>query len=314
MINGDDDSFCFFRNMSYYLSANNPVNSDVIGAVLGAYGFRYYPDNTSYEQISGIRMTFDDLLHAFLQYIKADWREEIFIEYDTLVNRTKSYGLPCLFWIDDYYLPFSIHYQESHFCRPVILTTQNSGIQIFDNNILPVRADKIIREMVEAHEIKIVFLNKFNQCFQWDKQFVEDIEFGIKCIHENFFQTDSNHGERGLFALLNYFTEENKKEMYYQLYFQMNRAGGLVKTRLNLSNVFKIIINHNLAKTERVRQCMQYFADLSEEWRMIANLIFRISQIDDDLLKQRLVQRMRQNIDRECFCFNSLIEAFGGTT
>ena len=55
---------------------------------------------------------------------------------------------------------------------------------------------------------------------------------------------------------------------------------------------------------------MQCFADLSEEWRMTANLIFRISQIDDDLLKQRLVQRMRQNIDRECFCFNSLNKAF----
>jgi hypothetical protein len=124
---------------------------------------------------------------------------------------------------------------------------------------------------------------------------------GLKYIVENLKSNVNNNGMYYGIAGIEKFAEDliNYEDLafIYQIFYLLNNPSGLAITRKNISELCDEI--HLKWSNICTKECRDAYESLSESWRMVANLLFKVSRIGDKALQSRVVERVRNIIGYE---------------
>ena len=277
------DGLCILINIRNYLKYHGIERSDnwYLGA-LGSFGF-YFTENARSDQnaLDGIGISFNEiftnlqgiLLHPFTKY--SDITEP-------LTNKRI-----CLAWIDEYFMEWSLYYGKVHlFSLIIILKTLGEQYLCFNNGYHNIDRDQLDESIYYAG----------NEIFFWDGNQIEYkmtddelVKNGFANIIKNM--RDQSHSEKG-FEGLQYFINKvevcDTSEEMDNYYFQINRPSGPKNTRKMLYELISEIDYASICPNREI------YDRLSGEWKLVGNLLFRLSgNIYDDDLRTRIIKRLK---------------------
>lgn len=94
---------------------------------------------------------------------------------------------------------------------------------------------------------------------------------------------------------LEHLTDTNR---FYEYYYSLKMPGGLTNSRLALANISDIVKMKTLLKSN-IKIICDFGERLSYQWKMIANLLFRLSEQYELDLHQRILNRLDEVIIME---------------
>lgn len=290
-------SFCFLTNLKNYLSYYNlKVSEPWLGGIIGYMGFYYTskPIATN-EVIHGRSGNFKYLFQYLQQQINkpleiSKLKTDMELR-DRLKDMLDSLNI-MLVWINDFYLEYSPYYNLSDFWSLVLLLMVNdSSVIIFDNGIKELSLETFIKAVNCNGESTFFFTRE--KILNWITSEKEVVIKGISRTISRFKSDRNNegyYGDYGIELFIEHLGSNIDSTKIYNLYFQMNRPGGLSLTRENMKE-FCIEIEQKGFVSE-IGEIKDIYTALTDHWRKIASLLFKLSNSRDSDLKDRIMRRI----------------------
>ena len=287
--------FCFVVNLRNILEMHSiKLSEEELAFILGYWGFSY--GAIKHELIAGrnadLFVLFDRFKTIFpMQYCSLELasHEECLV---FLLEKNSS-GEPLLVWFDTYYLDYSPNFLKFHYHTIiVVLGSDKNEITFFDNGLRVLNQNTFLKGMLKP--FNVYFFDKGKQ-INFSK--TDLVHSGHRQIVDNFLSPTSNLGLSGMRFFLKSFRHFVAPEKFYEIYFQLNRPGGLAISRTTLekclssSTIVEILgAEENLVKRLEIQ---------SNKWRLIANLCFKLSYGYDQNLHCRVQDRIAEIVELE---------------
>lgn len=281
--------FCFLTNLTNYLNSfNATLTENELACSISYWGFRF--DNPKEMNVCGRNEDLKTLLKTFISTYELD---TVTFNIDSKKNNLnflckkiikKHYPI---LWFDSYYLEYSMYYNKTHNDTIVIvLHADQDLICFFDNGLHKIKTDDFFHILKERNQ------TLFCYCLQEDVNIHKKklISQGLIKIAQNFTTDMPFSGFNGMNLFLEAFKQLKNKERIYDTYFQLNRPGGLAVNRQMFSE-FLIELKNNYHFTVDY-ETMKHYESLTKNWRLIANLCFKLSFEYSKNLHDRIIERL----------------------
>ena len=298
-------SFCILSNLRNYLNYYGLAVSEAwLGGIIGYMGF-FYTKNpiATKEVIHGRSGSFEymfqclqQLLENPLKYLKVKADANVAKEVGRVLSEYKL----MLVWLNDFYLEYSPYYKLGEFWSLAILSeVQDSKAVIFDNGFKELSCDTFLQAVNCNGEGRFYYTTE--NCLNWSESERTLLLNGFSRTVARLENKIEDEGEfYGICGIEN-FAEDLSKcrdlEKIYGFYFQMNRPGGLALSRENMKKVFIQMEAKGFAY--QVNEAVMIYEKLSEGWRKIACLLFKLSNSEDLSLRGRIVERVYEMLEYE---------------
>lgn len=301
----ETEGFCFLSNFKNYLRFYGiNVSKSWLGGIIGCLGF-YYSSKPlkSNEVIHGRNGTFEDLFDRLQNSLFEPLYKDV-IKVDSYLipyinNMLAQEDIP-LAWINDYYLEYSPYYKLADFWSIVpILEINDDNVTFFDNGIKQIKQNTFMEAVNKNCEARFYFSKK--KFLKWACGEISVMESGISSTVKGFYadnlSKDEFNGFLGMERFLVDFKLCDDKMAIYNFYFQMNRPGGLSLTRNNMRQLLIELKNkwHFIENEEAIK----IYEELTDQWRKIASLLFKLSGVNDVDLKSRIADRILKAVENE---------------
>lgn len=294
--------FCFLANIKTYLGKYNLQYDEYwLGGIVGVMGFYYTTITTGIpavihgrsEEFEGLYADLMDCLLEPLQIEQFTKKEEVFNRITDLLKA----GVTPMMWMDEYFLPEAYNYQKNHlWVMAVILESNDLELLIFNNEEM--RVSKAEMDLMMRREEFIELQYTMSGQLGWKYPQVEMAIKGLQRVARNISKKVSSkeefYGLEGMKVFISKFQYSRNYEEIYDFFYQMNRGGGLYKTRRNMKLFLEEIVRRWTGG--EANSCIAIYEDLEEKWTKITNLIFKLSVCKDLALQQRIVSRIEQVI------------------
>lgn len=297
--------FCFLANIKAYLKQYGLEYEEYwLGGVVGVMGF-YYTTLTKdiASVIHGRSDEFEGLYEAFSAHLAEPLAVKQFVESteakDT-IEKLLLKGITPMLWLDEYYLPKAYNYQKNHlWVMAVILEDMGEDFLVFNNEEILFPKDYLKTAARRRGIIEVQY--SLSKEIKFKDTPLEIIQKGLLRVVDNLYKEGNSreefYGLTGMNYFLHHFRECQKDKEIYTYFYEMNRGGGIFKTRRNMK-LFLEEINH-LYPCPEGEYCTQIYQELEEKWMKISNLIFKLSVCKDKKLQERIAIRMEQVISLE---------------
>ncbi|MEK3834089.1 MULTISPECIES: hypothetical protein [unclassified Paenibacillus] len=299
----DTRNFCFLANVRNYLQFHGlNVSEDWLGGILGLVGFRINQDVRGADYLFGFNGDFQEL---FIRFEALFTHKLTRIDVPVIQDLEQMRRTPYLIWVNDFYLEYSPNYGVKDCGRIVVfLHLSEERFTYYDNGIRELDTD--IFAKAAGFGDGLVTLYTFDGLPVWkeDRYLMERRGLLGAVKHMNM----TSHGDMllgydGLNKLCETIRTHTGEEQIYPIYFQLQRPGGLAQSRLLMSRF--------IAEIKRERDIYgdsedEEFHDLSEQWRMIANLLFKLSHTMEEDLRARIIERVMHAVQSERKAFAGL--------
>ena len=286
--------FCFISTLRNYLFCYGiNITDNELAAILSYWGFQLADEIN--ENICGRHHSLSHLLESFFEKfnlsaldIKKDNQDQFLNQIVSLLNDNKR----LLSWFDTYHLSYSNNYKTLHQNTILLLvqSTQNRLI-FFDNNLYD-GPFSLFKENLLMDKNKIYYNDT---AIDFKKKYM--VEAGLLSMIKNFFSKDLKRGLNGLIKLINVVKSYHLKEEFYNLFFQLNRPGGLTVSRKMLFD----FINDSIPKAHGLnkRDLLNTYMNLTVLWKKIANLSFKESFSYSKKVHDRILELLEETIQLE---------------
>ncbi len=294
--------FCFLANLKKYLSAYKIWYEEFwLGGIVGVMGFYFTTITTGIPSVvHGRSEEFESLFSRLNEYFIKPLQKEQFTCKELALNRIsdllEAKVIPML-WLDEFFLPEAYNYQKSHlWVMAVILEDSDTALTIFSNEKIMVSKANMNQMMQKDGIIEIQYT--LDNQIGWKYTEKELVVKGLLQVVDNIRKIskaqEEYYGITGMRHFkLSFEKSQNQKEIY-KYFYEMNRGGGLYKTRRNM----RMFLEEVMKKwpCDEAHQCVLIYGEIERQWEKISNLIFKLSIYMDLALQQRIAKRIEQII------------------
>jgi len=274
------DQFCLSNSLEHYFQLGNvDIKNWQIFLAMNIPGFHYYTlQNRNVEILNGISDTPKKFLDNFTTLFKVKLIE---CSKNKLFNKKAI-----LAFVDDYYLKYSSAFKKYHNIRFVSLEIkEDNGCLIFDNGykVLDLKIDSDL--LLSFYEIE----NKF------DSYTYSDYNNIISDAIQNGYLMPNDTFADEISAFITELKQQSKSldsEILYNLFSFINRSSGPTTTRLQMAESLDFLSTEN--DTDMFNDMKMQYNNLSEQWRTIGNLFFRISNNWSKQHFDRIIERLEK--------------------
>lgn len=294
--------FCFLANIKTYLNSFHQYYEEYwLAGIIGVTGFYFTTVLTGVPSvINGRSKEFEGLYEDFTEYLLEPLQVEYFSDKDSALSRIdqllKTDVIPMM-WMDEYYIPEAYNYQKNHlWVMAVILESNDKELLIFSNEEIRIIKSGMDGMIYRDDRIELQYTRSAR--IEWKYSELEMVVKGIhRVIHnlcKNIEVDQEYNGLAGMRHFLTVFRECRNDQVIYNYFYEMNRGGGLYKTRRNMKLFFREVKQRwDCGKAEK---CSLIYQELEEKWTKITNLIYKLSICKDLGLQQRIVNRIEEVI------------------
>jgi len=272
--------------------------------VLGIFGF-YYTNNTREDGnvLHGMNADFMDIFQRYQTILQESLMCKTIEHNHDFIEQCreilKKHG-PSLVWIDEKNMSYSPYYQKASSRSLVILYEMNEEKTVY--------FDRCKRECDTAF-----FLTSIDMDGEKRLYYVQEKELKLKyeekqlCLigvdrvvnHMNRQSLIENeyYGFVGMKRLLEDAKQCSSLDTFYNHYYQINRPGGLSYTRNNMGTFLEKM--RSVFDQDQLSNLSNSYKELSQEWRLIGNMFFRLSQRMDSSVLERNIKRLLNVIQKE---------------
>lgn len=304
-------NFCLLANLINYMDYHGlQCNEEWLCGIIGYVGFYYTSLNIPSKEIvhgrsGSFRSLFErlqkQLAHEFQSYrISTDI--SLINDLEELLDRLNT----VLIWIDDYYLDYSPYFRLSHYeSLVVLLNIEGEYARIFDNEIHTVPIDVFLEAVSYNGWVEVYFSESQ---LQWKNSksasVAKGLRWSIDCFYSGNNSDNEFYGFEGMARFSDAVAACGNVDEINNFYVQLNRPGGLSVTRQYLCR-FLEMMNKSWSIPD-IQESILLYSDLSEKWRKIGNLLFRLSQNPDSDLRDRILKRISEAVGLEREGINKL--------
>jgi hypothetical protein len=274
------DQFCLSNSLEHYFKLENAeIKNWQIFLAMNISGFHYNTlQNRNAEILNGISDTPEKLLNNFVTLFKVKLAK---CSKNKLFNKKAI-----LAFVDDYDLPYSNTFNKYHNVRFVCLEIkEDNECLIFDNGYkdLALKIDSDL--LLSCYEIE----NKF------DAYTYSDYNNIISNAIQNGYLTPNETFANEMSTFITELKQQNKpldSEILYDLFSFINRSSGPTTTRLQMAESLDFLSTEG--DTDVFNDMKMQYHNLSEQWRTIGNLFFRISNNWSKQHFDRIIERLEK--------------------
>lgn len=282
--------FCFITNLNNYLHHHGiTFTENELACALGYWGFSF--ENTKEMNVCGRNNNLQTLFEVFkslfnIEEIKPNDQNLYSLEF---VQHILSQNIYPIIWLDTFYLEHSIYFKQAHhhtLC--IILNVDSNLIHFFDNGLFTIKTTEFL-SLLKTQSMQPTYY-----CRQSEQKYHKEllINNGLVKVAANFTAKSPHQGFNGMYAFLEYFKKLKDTKEIYNVYFQLNRPGGLAISREMFSEFLcELKTNHNL---EIPNDLIEAYNNLTKDWRLIANLCYKLSFEYDATLHKRIIDRIEK--------------------
>lgn len=274
------DQFCLSNSLEHYFKLGNvEIKNWQIFLAMNIPGFHYKTlQNPNTEILNGISGTPEKLLENFAALFKV---KLIKCSKDKLLNQKAI-----LAFVDDYDLQYSNSFKKYHNIRFVSLEIkEDNECLMFDNGYKDLELKTNSDLLLSCYEIK----NKF------DVYTYSDYNNVISNAIQNGYLMPNNTFVDDMSTFINELKQQSKpldSEILYNLFSFINRSSGPTTTRLQMAESLEFLSAEN--ETDVFNELKTQYHNLSEQWRTIGNLFFRISNNWSKQHFERIIERLEK--------------------
>lgn len=280
---------CLMNNVAHFLSSHGlAVTNEQLCLISGCYGFLYQPDALRYERLSGLNGDFAELFEHIQDSIFCKWIKVELFDPETYLAQideiTRDYG-PVIVWINDYVVEESVHYQIDCFYRPiVVIGVEYMLVRVFDNGFLTMPARQFFDSTIHRNDQTFGYQMVNETQLQWVLPPNEQYDCGFRRMIDKFHSS----GSMMLSDYRQSLVHETTSEVLFEYYYSIKMAGGLVPTRMQLADIERLgTLSGEITEVFNYKE-----QQLSYQWKMIANLLFRLSENYSKDLRDRILRRL----------------------
>jgi len=274
------DQFCLSNSLEHYFKLGNAdIKSWQIFLAMNIPGFHYNGlQNRNVEILNGISGTPEKLLDNFTTLFNVKLIE---------CGKNKLFNKKAILaFVDDYDLQYSNTFKKYHNIRFVSFEIkEDNECLIFDNGYkdLELKIDSDL--LLSCYEID----NKFYSYTDSDyNNIISDaIQNGYLMPNDTFADEIS-----AFITELKQQSNSLDSEILYNLFSFINRSSGPTTTRLQMAESLDFLSTEN--NTDRFNDMKTQYHNLSEQWRTIGNLFFRISNNWSKQHFDRIIERLEK--------------------
>ena len=287
----NEDQFCLSNSLEHYFKlGNSNIKNWQIFLAMNVPGFHYNTlQNPDVEILNGISDTSDKLLDNFTALFKVK-----LVEY----SKNKVFNKKAvLAFVDDYCLPYSNAFKKYHNIRFICLEIKenNNGCLIFDNGYKDLNVNIESNLLLSFYEIE----NKFDShAYPHCNDIITD------AVQKGYLMPNNTLADE-ISSFINELKQQRKtldSEILYNLFFFINRPSGPAATRLQMAESLNFLSTEN--NTDIFNNMKTRYMNLSEQWRTIGNLFFRISKSWSQKHFDRIIENLEKVflIEQETAC------------
>lgn len=294
--------FCFLANIQTYLESFGKEYEEFwIGGITGVMGFYFTTKGAGVPSvIHGRSEEFEGLYASFMEYVKSPIEVEHFSEAIETVKRLQELldeGITPMIWMDEFYLEGAYNYQKNHlWVMAVIRKVTEKEIFLFNNEEMKVNCNAL-DDLLKRNGVIELSYTKMKEILFYTSD-LELVILGLKKVIKNLKKVSESceefYGIQGMQEFAKSFEECRDYEKIYEYFFELNRGGGLYKTRRNMRLFLEKI--ESRWQVEEIQPCVSVYAELEESWTKITNLLFKLSVCKDLALQNRITKRIQRVI------------------
>lgn len=283
-------TFCLAVNLKNYLQYQGIYLSEsVMGAILSYMGFFFTTDQLkTREVIHGRNGSFSDMFARFQKRVLTPLQEKRYVSFNEaliFINACIEEKIFPIVWIDSFYMDHSEYFNKATYWTLVILLEfKEDKIIYFDNGIRRITIDKLMKACYRKEKY---WIYAYQTSLPFKMELNVAIQQGITGIVNDFRKYNRIKEMHQFHAFL---VSCNDQESMFNLYYQLSRPGGLPQTRYEISNFLKEYSYNCYSK---------YYQEMSEQWKIIANLLFKLSRNWSKKNKHNIVSRLEHVIAME---------------
>lgn len=300
--NGRKGDFCFLANMKQYLSTFGvEIEEYWLGGITGVMGFYFTTLKSGIPSvIHGRSKSFEGMYKDLMDYLKKPLIKEYFTNKADALERVhvllEKKIIPMM-WMDEFYLPKAYNYQKNHlWVMSVIQKEQESELLIFNNEELIVRKERM-NDLISRDGVIEIQYASYPE-IEWKKTEQEMAGEGLMRVVENLNKKSTlpqqYFGIAGMKEYKKVFAACQDYGEIYNYFYEMNRGGGLYKTRRNMRLFLQYIAEK--WNCQEAEDAGTLYASLEEQWTKITNLTFKLSVCKDQALQKRIEKRLNDAI------------------
>ncbi len=296
--------FCFLANLKEFLNYYGfYCTENWLGGIIGFMGFYYsMKELPSKEVIHGRNGSFDELFNCLQERLDMHLISEVFSSENECLNKMKfilKTKNPVLVWVDQYYLNYSTYFETAHYWSLVNITgIYDDSVNLYDYETRCVSKDQFLKSIKDRGKVRIYYKN--NKFIGYVGTEAEVVSAGLSRVVDMMQKRsdkDGYYGIQGMECFMDDLPLYNDKKKIYNICYQLNRASGTTATRRSMCSY----LNELKSKWELLdtNSCLNLYAELEECWKMVGNLVFKLSSTMDKELGLRIKERIKKIISLE---------------
>lgn len=314
--------FCLTSNFVMFLRYYAiDITESELWMLLGAYGFCMEKNSKHMgDFVNGRNGNFEELFERFrMLFLEKLPEQKIAYENECLsqpfFENCINYAHPVFLKIDDFYLKLSNYFRrESYITYVLLLGIENNKVTYYDNGIRELEISEFMKAINFNNSVYTYSSDKSEITLKYQTNKNIAIENGFNQFYTKMLHAPDENGNifyglSGMEQLCKELDFKHDKQYWYNVYFCLSNPSGLVKTRLFISE-FVQKINY-VGREDEVMKCTESYRFLSEEWRVVGNLFFKLSRVYGEELIVRIRKRILQLITKEKESLESLCFIIG---
>ena len=304
-INGlPENQFCLLDNFRYYLSLYGlSLPDSLLGGMLGLWGFFFTRNNSiNDEVINGRNGDFCAIFDRFQNLLTPSLTNKKIVltknNHEPFLRELSKHKT-CIVWVDNFFINYSVYYKKTHYKSPLILKKVNpQTASVYDNGEKNILLEDFLLALIKDGKTFNIYYNP-TSFLTWKSGKRLSIREGLSYILENMKAKNGLNGAFTGITGMYIFSEELEKctnqDVLFNYYYQLNRPDGLAVCRSKIAEMLQLLkdkYNISVITAEKI----QDYQNLSHEWRLIANLLFKLSVSYCEDLKQRVISRIHNII------------------
>lgn len=273
-------------------------------AILGILGFFY--TNSKREDgnvLHGMNAVFTEIFERYQTMLQKPLGYAVlkhgFDVVEQCAGILKMHG-PSLVWVDEKSMSYSPYYQKASSRSLVILYKMDHDKTVYyDRRMRECDTEFFLKSINQEVEKRIYYSQSEALKFKYTGKHA--IMIGLDKVISGMISNHIVDNEYHGFIGMKHFFADAKQcistDTFYNYYYQINRPGGLSYTRNSMEIVLektkKLIDEEHIFALEKV------YSELAQDWRLVGNMFFRLSQRMDSFILERNIKRLQSVIQKE---------------
>lgn len=291
-------TFCFLVNLKNYLNYYHlTVSESWLSGMASYMGFFYTSQlPASKEVIHGRNGSFAAMYERLASKLKMPPTQvQVSMNGGLLpyLGDLLRQGYLPLIWINDLYLDHSLYFELADYWSLVVVQqVSEEAILYFDNAERRIETSRFLQAVNSRGIAKVCFTTE--DALEWKEEESGLIASGLE--HSLDQLTNTTHSDGKFYGLegMRQFAQDlqhcTDSGTIYNYFFQINRPGGLPVTRETMFSLLKEM-GHRWPALDLLH-AQELYKELSNRWRLIGNLLFKLSRFPDKDLQERIVMRV----------------------